>query len=201
MDQRTSNRRRMAMIAGGLVFALACNRVEVAPQPDPPQAAAAIELPETDTPSDASDLTLRLSLDERFQLDRQEGPAMVLRLLDVPDIELWLAVGRDPVGGAVPSQEALVERARSFLEPIHGEVEVSTTAAGDSLLAFSGPKPDGNRTLYTWNWLVLRPGDRDVLRADISLRVPGPWAGRPEMKGLAEHVAERLAGAEFEPSS
>ena len=189
------------MITGVLGLALACNRVDVSPQVNPADAASAAEVADASPPSNAADLALRLRLDDRFKVDRQEGVAMVLRLLDVPDVELWLAVGRDPVSGAVPSPEALIERALSFLEPIHGEIEVSTTGAGDSLLAFSGPRPDGNRTLHTWNWMVLRPGDRDVLRADVSLRVPGPWAERPEMKGLAEHVAERLAMAVFEPSS
>lgn len=181
------------MIAGALALVLACSRVEVSP--------AADEAAQVAQPSPAADLSLRLRLDDRFEIDRQEAAATVLRLPDVPDVELWLVVGRDPVAGAVPNREALVLRARSFLEPVHGEVEVSTTRSGDSLLAFSGSRPDGNRTLYTWNWLMLRPGDRDVLRADVSLRVPGPWAERPEMKGLAGHVAERLAKAEFEPSS
>ncbi len=202
MDRHIRRSRRTPAIAAGLLLALAvvsplalaCNRVEVAPEVENVG-------PVPTEPAPTADLSLRLSLDKRFQVDRQEGAALVLRLPDVPDVELWMAVGRDPIGGPMPDATALAERALRFLEPVHGKVEVSTTAAGDSLLAFSSSLKDGNRELHTWNWMVLRPGADDVLRADVSLRVPGPWAERPEFKGLAGHVAERLASSEFEPDS
>ncbi|MCP5068847.1 MAG: hypothetical protein GY946_19975 [bacterium] len=211
--ERTIRRTRRALVwAGALLLMQACNRIEVAPEATASDAGSAGQtgsVSQTGSAAEAvrpqsppkADLALRLSLDERFHVDRHEGAAMVLRLPDVPDVELWMAVGRDPVGGPVPGQQALVERALRYLEPVHGKVGVSTTAAGDSLLAFSGSVEDGNRTLHTWNWMVLRPGTSDVLRADVSLRVPGSWAERSDMKGLAGHVAERLASAGFEPDS
>lgn len=181
-------------LAAASLLALACNRIEVAPE-------VGNVGPVPTEPAPPANLSLRLSLDKRFQVARQEGAALVLRLPDVPDVELWMAVGRDPVGGPMPDAATLAERALRFLEPVHGKVEVSTTAAGDSLLAFSSSLKDGNRELHTWNWMVLRPGTGDVLRADVSLRIPGAWAERAEFKGLAGHVAERLASAEFEPDS
>jgi len=192
-------------MVAALLLSLACNRVEVAPEVSLDTASSAAEVAKAESgssePAPAADLSLRLALDKRFKVDRHEGAALVLRLPDVPDVELWMAVGRDPVGGPVPDAEALAERALRFLEPVHGKIEVSTTAAGDSLLAFSSSLKDGNRELHTWNWMVLRAGASDVLRADVSLRIPGPWAEQPLMKGLASHVAERLASAEFEPGS
>ncbi len=187
---------RSLLTAGVLLLALACNRVEVVPEVSPaPETSPTPEAPV------AGDLSLRLSLDERFQVAREDEGATVLRLPEVPDVELWLAVGRDPVRGAVPAHDSLIKQARSFLEPAWGDLAVSSTGSGDVMLAFAGPREDGNRTLHTWNWMLLRPASRDVLRADVSLRVPGPWAERPEMKGLAEHVADRLSRAEFEPGT
>ncbi|MAE95392.1 MAG: hypothetical protein CL910_12085 [Deltaproteobacteria bacterium] len=186
--------REIAILVLALLLApsLACNRVETTPQ-----AAAA------STPAGAPDqaLRLQLSLDDRFRPARREGKAIVMRLPDLPDVELWLVVGRDPVSGPVPGRAALVQKALAFLEPIHGEVQVSTTEQGDDLLAFDGPKPDGNRTLHSYNWMLIRPGADSILRADLSLRMPDRWVAEPAMKGLVEHVSERLATASFEPGA
>lgn len=173
---------------------LACNRVETSPAPSSEEVA-------TPAAGSPEELSLQLSLDSRFKPVRREGKALVMRLPDLPDVELWLVVGRDPISGPTPGREALVQRALAFLEPIHGEVRVSTTEHGDGLLAFDGPKPDGNRTLHSYNWMLIRPGNGAILRADLSLRMPDHWAQRPAMKGLVQHVAEGLATAQFQPDA
>lgn len=179
-----------------LAFALACNRVEVTPEPAPAPAEPEVEklLPPAD-----SELSLEIDLDAAFHLDRREGHAMVLRITDVPDVEVWMVVGRDPMDGPMPSRDALVAKARAFLEPIHGEVSERFTAVGDALLTFDAGQKDGNRILHTVNWLLIRPGQHDVLRADVSLRMPQRWSEQRAMRRLAEHIGERLLEARFRP--
>lgn len=187
-------RHLIAMILGGalLLGVAACNRVEVEANAAAGTSAAA--------PPQA-DLALDLSLDERFHPVRQEGRTTVLRIEGVPDVELWLVVGRDPVQGPAPTTEKILAKARAFLEPIHGELDVDATAGGNSLLRFEAAREDGNRTLHTVNWMLVRPGSDAILRADVTLRAPEAWADTPLVKGLTEHVGDRLREARFQPES
>ncbi len=188
---------RVVVLSVGLLLALGCNRVGLeraeATADEPGSSATA--------PRTSSELALQLALDERFYVDRREGLRTVMRLRGVPDVELWLTVGRDPWPGPPPARETLIAKARAFLEPIHGDVEVRTTEAGDTLLVFDGPKKDRNRTLYTVNWMLVRPAEGAVLRADLSLRMPDRWREVPQLQQVAEHIGERLAQARFAPGA
>ena len=104
---------------------------------------------------------------------------MVLRIDGVPDVELFLVVGRDAIAGPMPTKQELVDRAISFLGPAHSDLVVDGTEGGDTLLRFAAKKEDGNRTLHTVNWMMIRPGEADVLRADLTLRMPIQWAEQP----------------------
>ena len=188
---------RLVVFSVGLLLALGCNRVGIEraeKAPDPSRTGAAV-------PGPSSELALQLALDERFYVDRREGLRTVMRLRGVPDVELWLTVGRDPWPGPMPAREELIAKARSFLEPIHGAVQVRSTEAGDTLLVFDGPKKDRNRTLYTVNWLLVRPAEGAVLRADLSLRMPDRWRDIPQLQQVAEHIGARLLQARFAPGA
>ncbi len=177
----------------------ACNLVETEPAPAAGQTpASAVE--QTPAPPQA-DLALDLSLDERFHPVRREGRSTVLRIEGVPDVELWMVVGRDPVQGPPPTAESILAKARAFLEPIHGELEVAETAEGDSLVRFEARREDGNRTLHTVNWMLLRPAPDAILRADLTLRVPARWADTSLVQGVATHVGDRLHAARFQSGS
>ncbi len=178
-----------------------CNRIDSEPAPvaipdvRPPEAAAHSTEPVGEAP-----LSLGIALDTRFGVARKEGRTVVLRIKGIPDVELWMVVGRDPISGPMPSKQAIVTRALSFIENVHSGVEVEDTEHGDALIRFAASKKDGNRTLHTINWMMIRPGETDILRADLTLRMPNHWADQAHMKQIATHIDERLNAATFKPN-